>query len=156
MTRRNRLRGAEMVEASLVMPVTILITIGLVVVFFAMYERAAVDHQLSTMGQELPDGWQSMADAELARELVLDGSTLDPGRLTVDSATVTEDTASEVRDNDPVATELGGLISRDERRWVTVTATVTYDLETGTGLGPGRVTRTARGTYLVERRWEVS
>lgn len=156
MTARGRLRGAEMVEAALVMPVTILVTIGLVVVCFAMYERAAVDHQLSTMGQELPDGWQSMADADLARELVLDGSTLDPGRLTVDSATVTASSASEVRDNDPVATELGGLVSRDERRWVTVTATVTYDLDSGTGLGPGRVTRTTRGTYLVERRWEVS
>lgn len=156
MTRRSRLRGAEMVEAAFVMPVTILVTIGLVVVCFAMYERAAVDHQLSTMGQELPEGWQSMADAELARELVLDGSTLDPGRLTVDSATVTSSSATDVRDNDPVATELGGLVSRDERRWVTVTATVTYDLDTGTGLGPGRVTRTARGTYLVERRWEVS
>ena len=156
MTRRSRLRGAEMVEAAFVMPVTILVTIGLVVVCFAMYERAAVDHQLSTMGQELPEGWQSMADAKLARELVLDGSTLDPGRLTVDSATVTSSSATDVRDNDPVATELGGLVSRDERRWVTVTATVTYDLDTGTGLGPGRVTRTARGTYLVERRWEVS
>lgn len=156
MTRRSRLRGAEMVEAAFVMPVTILVTIGLVVVCFAMYERAAVDHQLSTMGQELPEGWQSMADAELARELVLDGSTLDPGRLTVDSATVTSSSATDVRDNDPVATELGGLVSRDERRWVTVTATVTYDLDTGTGLGPGRVTRTARGTYLVERRWEIS
>lgn len=156
MTARSRLRGVEMVEAAFVMPVTILVTIGLVVVCFAMYERAAVDHQLSTMGQELPEGWQSMADAELARELVLDGSTLDPGRLTVDSATVTSSSATDVRDNDPVATELGGLVSRDERRWVTVTATVTYDLDTGTGLGPGRVTRTARGTYLVERRWEVS
>ena len=134
--RRSRLHGAEMVEASLVMPVTILVTIGLVVVFFAMYERAAVDHQLSTMGQELPDGWQSMADAELARELVLDGSTLDPGRLTVDSATVTED-GVRVRDNDRWQ-QARGLVSRDERRWVTVTATVTYDLETGTGLGPGR------------------
>ena len=154
---RRREAAAEMVEAAFVIPLTVTLVLGLVAFGYAMLERSLVEGQLSSLGRELPDGWSSMTAEQVVRDLVLDGSTLDPARLTVSSASLAESTESRDAQGDPVAVALGADASHEDSRWVEVKATVSYTLD-GFGVAFGRetFTRTVRGTYLAERRWEVS
>lgn len=157
MTGRRFLRGAEMVEAAIVVPVTIVLTVGLVLLGFALFERSVVDSRLSTLGSELPDGWSTMSAEQVVRDLVLDGSGLDPERLEVSRATLRESSESSDVQGDPVAVALDADVRHEESRWVEVEGKVSYEFD-GLGIPFGTVTfeRTVRGTYLAERRWEVS
>lgn len=156
-TRRGLLGGGEMVEAAVAMPVTIVLTVGLVLLGFALFERSVVDSRLSTLGSELPDGWSQMSAEQVVRDLVLEGSGLDPERLKVSSASLRQTDESSDVQGDPVAVALGADVRHEESHWVEVEGTVSYEFD-GLGIPFGTVTfeRTVRGTYLAERRWEVS
>ena len=153
---RARMRGQAMVEfalSGLVVVTLLLMVLGLGVM---AWQRSAIDYELSSLADELPAGWDDSSDDELVRQLVLDGSSLDPDRLEVSSASVERSLEAQVRPAVPVSAALGSTVATTTWDWVTVTATVTYDLPDVMGLGGGPYEREVHGSYLVERRYEVA
>ena len=99
--KRERLSGQAIVETA-IMLIFAVIAAGL-----TMWRKSDTDYQLTTMARELPDGWESEDKKELVRDLVCEGSSLDPSKLTVNSAELKYETKESIDEDDPVATELG-------------------------------------------------
>lgn len=154
---RQRRRAGEVIEFALAGPIIILMVFGIIGFGISAWQRSAIDYELSHMAEKLPDDWASRPADEVVSQLVLANSSLDPAKLTVSRASIREDEKTEAKDNDPVAQRLGSDVAYRHEKWVTVTADVEYDA-TGPLALAGKVDykRTVEGTYLVERRYEVS
>lgn len=157
-TRGRGLLGQASVEFVIVFPLLIFCMFMIMWAGYSFYERATLTNQLSQLGSELPDGWESMTDQGLVRELILDGTTMDPDALTVVFASVNPSAPSvSTKDNDPVARSLGLTSSRVSTQTLTVTATVEYrftDLWSFWGSTTARNTVTR--TYLIGQKHEYT
>lgn len=153
---RSRMRGQAMVEFAICLPILLSLTLGLVAVGVAEWRRSDADHALSNLASELPEGWESMPDAELVRALLLDGSSLDEDRLTVTDADVSVSASSDTDASGRLATSLGGGFVKRESTWVVVSADVDYDLDDGIWpLVSGTYSRHVERRYLASTRTEV-
>lgn len=154
--RRGRAGGQSMVEFALVGWFVIMFIFAILAAGITMWEKTTVDYQLTTMADELPDGWQSMDKTALVKKLILDGSTLDESKLTVSDVSVETETKTEVKEDDPVAIQLGSSSATHEEKWLNVSAKVTYDATSPVAIfGKTVYTREVDGSYLTERRYEV-
>lgn len=156
MRTRERMSGQAMVEFVISGLVVTLLVLAVASFGISAWQTSAVDYQLSTMAATLPEGWSSMDSGELVRQLILKDSTLDPARLTVTDAHVEVEERDQIKADDQVASELGSSATRNRERWLVVTGTVTYDSTGGVALGGQIVrTRTVRGSYQLERLYEI-
>lgn len=152
-----RLPGQAAVEFTLV--VTIFITLASAVAFlgYAGYQRARLDHSLSTLGSTLPAGWESMDPEDLARSLLLEGGDLVDEDLEIVSASVTVDRDVEVAAGGQIAGGLGAGVTRTERRRVAVDAEVAYTFEDAMSLGREvTASGSAHRTYTAYTDFQVS
>ena len=152
--RGARLRGQSAVEFALGGLVVILLIIAVMSVAVTSWQRSAIDYELSSLSDSLPAGWASMGDEELLRHLVLSGSTLDPERLEISRAVVEQREEVEVRPADEVAQRVGSSTATVTEKWVEIEGTVSYELPGA--FGSSTYIRDLEGTYLIERRYEIS
>lgn len=150
----TRLRGQSAVEFALGGLVVILLIIAVMSIAVTSWQRSAVDYELSSLSDSLPAGWSSMGDEELLRHLVLAGSTLDPDGLEISRAVVEQREEVEVRPADEVAQRVGSSTATVTEKWVEIEGTVSYELPGA--FGSSTYIRDLEGTYLIERRYEVS
>lgn len=155
---RLRLRGQAMVEFALAGIIVLFMIFGIVAFAFSSWQRSAIDYELSSLADELPGDWSALSDDQLVRYLILDNSQLDPDRLRVLDCSVETSYEVEVNADDPVALAVGSRTSTTAETWVTVEATITYDVSSPIVLTDQDMTyeRQVSGSYLVERRYEVS
>lgn len=154
---RKGLKAQAAVEFILTFTVFLTVVSSLAFFGYAAFERAQLNHSLGTLATELPANWSQMPAKELARQLVIEGSDLDPEAITVESASVTVDEDVDLTDRDPIAESLGGQVSRTERHRVRVSAVVSYDYEDAFLLGGGATTRaTASRSYIAYTDYRTS
>lgn len=154
---RNGLKAQAAVEFILTFSVFLTVVSSLAFFGYAAFERAQLNHSLGTLATELPANWSQMPAKKLARQLVIEGSDLDPEAITVESASVTVDEDVDLTDRDPIAESLGGQVSRTERHRVRVSAVVSYDYEDAFLLGGGVTTRaTASRSYIAYTDYRTS
>lgn len=153
---RARRRAGETVEFALAGTLVILLILGICAFGYSCWQVTAVDYELSRLSETLPDDWASRDADEVVKEMILEGSTLDASRLTVENATIKAETRAETLKGDAAAKALGKDYTYRTETWVTVSAEVDYDATGAIALG-GKVDhkRTVEGTYLVERKNEM-
>lgn len=168
MGRSLRARGAKgqtLVEFSIAGVLFLAFLLAVVSLSVSSWARSSVDFSMSELATQLPAGWDTMDKATLVKRLVTnDGeAAIDPDRLTVDSASITEvttPTSDRTHEGDAIAGALGGTRSYTSGTWVRVRATVTYKVDAGgmilAGTSPAPYTRTIDRIYLTDRRYEVS
>ena len=93
--RARALKGQTIVEFCLVLVMFIALTIGIFMFGIEGWQRVAVDHQIVEMGDTLPADWASYTSQDqknaLVKQLILtNSSSLDPDRLTVTDATISD------------------------------------------------------------------
>lgn len=118
--------GQSSAEFIIVLPVFVAIVFAVMFFCYAAYQRADVDYQLSSLAGELPAGWESMDGEALVRDLLLDGSQLDPSSLEVTSALVSVDRVQDVRQGGAMASALDAGVTRTDQQRVEVEADVSY------------------------------
>lgn len=154
---RTTLKAQAAIEFTLTLTVFLTVVSSLAFFGYAAFERAQLNHSLGTLGTELPANWAQTPAKELARQLVLDGSDLNPDALKVESASVTVDENVDVKDHDPIATSLGGQVGRTEKHRVKVSAVVSYDYEDAFLLSGGGTTKaTVSRSYIAYTDYRVS
>lgn len=131
------LKAQAAVEFTLTVAVFLTMVSFLAFFGYAAFERAQLNHSLGTLATELPANWSQIPAEELAKQLVLEGSDLDPDSITIESASVEVDRDVDVTQHDPIAESLGAEVGRKERHRVRVSAAVTYDYEDAFLLGGG-------------------
>lgn len=157
--RRERaaLPGQAAVEFTLVITAFLVLSSAVAYFGYAGYQRARLDHSLSTLGSTLPAGWESMDPEELARGLLLDGSDLVEEDLEIVSASVTVDRDVDVAEGGGIASGLGAGVMRTERRKVVVDAEVSYTFEDALSFGRQvTTTGTAHRAYTAYTDFQVS
>lgn len=157
-TLRGRLVGqgtVEFVVSGLAVMITIVAILGFAL---SAWQRSAIDYELDSLADSLPANWDDMGDEELVRYLVLVDSDLEESRLSLSGVTVDEREEVTVRADDPLANSVGSETATVIERWVEVTADVSYDVSSPVRLTDEDMTyeRRVHGTYLLERRYEVS
>ncbi len=151
------MRAQAAVEFTLTITVFLTVVSATAYFGYAAFERAQLNHALGTLATELPADWSQTPAKELARQLILDGSDLNPDALKVESASVEVDEGVDVHDRDPIATSLGGQVGRTERHRVKVSAAVSYDYESAFLPDGGGTTRaTASRSYIAYTDYRVS
>lgn len=154
--KRERLSGQAIVETAIAGAFVVMLIFAVIAAGLTMWRKSDTDYQLTTMARELPDGWESEDKKELVRDLVCEGSSLDPSKLTVNSAELKYETKESIDEDDPVATELGSTSARHKETWLTVEANITYDATAPVALfGQTSYTRSVSGSYLIDRLYEV-
>lgn len=155
--RARALSGQAAVEFTLVITAFILLASAIAFFGYAGYQRARLDHSLSTLAATLPADWESMDPKELARGLILDGSDLVEEDLEVVSASVAVDRDVDVAQGGTIAAGLGAGVTRTERRRIIVDAEVAYTFEDAMSFGREVTTRgTAHRTYTAYTDFQVS
>lgn len=158
MSARGRLSGQGTIEF-VISGLAVMLTICAVLGFaFSSWQRSAIDYELDSLADSLPADWEGMSDEELVTYLLTKDSDLVEERLTLNNVAVDEYEEVEVRRDDPLAQAVGSQTATVIERWVEVSANVTYDVSSPIDLtGDGMAyTRTVHGSYLLERRYEVS
>lgn len=158
MSARGRLAGQGTIEF-VISGLAVMLAICAVLGFaFSSWQRSAVDYELDSLADALPADWEGMSDEELVTYLLLVDSDLEEERLTLTNVTVEEREDVEVRRDDPLALAVGSQTATVVERWVEVSADVTYDVSSPIDLTGDDMTytRTVHGSYLLERRYEVS
>lgn len=158
MGRREAKRpaGQALVEFAIVAPVLFMVIFFLISASWASWQRSDVDRQIQTLGYDLPQNWQSMDPDDLVRWLILDGSALDGGRLTVSNATARLVGSEAKTEPDGLSQALGGSWSEVKVQRVQVTADVAYDLGgTGSPVAAGTWRGHVEREYQVSRRYEL-
>ena len=142
---RTTLKAQAAIEFTLTLTVFLTVVSSLAFFGYAAFERAQLNHSLGTLGTELPANWVQTPAKELARQLVLDGSDLNPDALKVESASVTVDENVDVK------------VGRTERHRVKVSAVVSYDYEDAFLLsGGGTAKATVSRSYIAYTDYRVS
>jgi hypothetical protein len=157
-TLRARWRGQSLVEFAVVGPLVILLILACLGFGWSTWQRSMVDHQISTLASDLPDDWESYDADELVKKLICDGTLLDEDKVEVENARVT---TRKVDSPSSSTVSVDGtdetLRATDTKTYVTVSATVRYDLTGPLALGGSiEYVREVKGDYLAERRYEFS
>lgn len=148
--------GQVAIEFALAATAFLVLLLGTMDAAISSFERTMVDYRISTIADNLPDGYDSLSDADLVRDALCDREGLDPDRLTVVSADV------EPVDHDPgtgpdaLAGELGSENATRRQTRLEIKAKITYDVS-GIGiLSTGDYTREFDQTVTLTRRYEIS
>lgn len=155
--RDRRLRAQAAIEVSIVFT-GLLLVVGAIAFFgYAGYQRAWLDHSLSTLASTLPKGWEQMEPKVLAKELILEGSDLDEDDLEVKEASVEIERDVDVDEGGLIPGGLGAGVERTERKRVVIEAVVAYTYEPALSMGK-RVTAagTAHRSYVAYTDYKVS
>lgn len=153
---RGAFAGQAMVEFALVGWFSVAFIFAICAAGLTLWQKATLDHQLTTMADELPDGWESTDKETLAKELILDGSSLDADRLTVSGVTLSTVSSGGIDPDDDLARALNSTAARREEKWLEVSCDVEYDATSPVELfGKTLYKRHVEGSYLLERLYEV-
>lgn len=155
--RQGALKGQASAEFIVVVPIFLFIVFFILWAGFAMFERSTLVQRFSTLGSELPAGWEAMADDVLVKNLIMEDGVLDDAALTVLNASVTvPPPLVHTEDGDDVATALGKTKSKVETAFVKVEADISYAYR---GIlswsGPQTLTGHVERTYMIGQKYEI-
>lgn len=150
--------GQTLIEFACVFAVFCLLVFGLMNYGVAMFQRGAVDYQLSRVGSSV-SVWSAREGAtytdDQLKELLCLDTNLDPDLMEVENATTELIEQETTTYGDEVAGELGNDQASRTAKYLKVEADVTYIVGGGL-IGDERYERHVSRTYTIERRYEVS
>lgn len=155
--RSGVLRGQASAEFIVIVPLFVFVVFFIMWSGFAFFERSTLVQRFSTLGNELPSGWETMADDDLVRNLIIGDGVLDDASLTVTGASVEVPPALvHTNADDPVATALGRTTSKMETTYVEIEAEVSYNYRSILSWsGSQTLTAHVERTYTIGQKYEI-
>lgn len=150
--------GQTLIEFACVFAVFCLLVFGLMNYGVAMFQRSAVDYQLSRVGSTI-SVWDAREGAtytdDQLKELLCLDTNLNPDLMEVANASTELIEQESTTYGDAVAGDLGNDQASRTAKYLKVEADVAYIVGGGL-IGEERYERHVSRTYTIERRYEIS